>query len=149
VQIMIVRRFVPHAFGPGRASRRSLVRIAVAVAASSVVCVAGPAGAASDARITLKGAPFKAFTEEDTRQFVDAARTAADSTDAADETRWANEASGAWGTLTVKRSFKRNGATCRELRGENNAGGRTDPFRMVLCKIKGDWKLISSGPVRN
>lgn len=135
---MIARRFVPHAW---------------AVASTVVLAAVAPptfaASTASESKIVLKGAPFKAFTDEDTRQFIDAARTAADSTDMADETRWANEASGAWGTLAVKRSFKRNGAPCRELRGENNAGGRTDPFRMVLCRIRGEWKLISSGAVRN
>lgn len=134
-----------------RSSGRDVARALVIVAAfaGAFTAIARPAAAAAvGPRLVLKGAPFKAFTEEDTRQFIDAARTAAESTDPEDETRWANEASGSWGTMAVTRRFKRQGAQCREIRGENTAGGRTDPFRIVLCRAKDEWKVISSGPVR-
>ncbi len=120
----------------------------VAAPALGLAVAATPAGAATGLGAVLKGSPFQYFTEEDTRQFIDAARTAADSTDMTDETRWANEASGSWGTMSVTRSYKRNGAPCRELRGENTARGRTEPFRLVLCRSKGEWKIASSGAVR-
>lgn len=126
---------------------RRLIAVVVAPVAALAFAVA-PAGAATGLGTALKGSPFQYFTEEDTRQFIEAARTAVDSTDVTDETRWANEASGAWGTIVVKRNFKRGGAPCRELRGENTARGRTEPFRLVLCRSKGEWKIASSGAVR-
>jgi surface antigen len=116
-----------------------------------VVATGAPLAGASAASLagTLKGTPFQSFTDDDTRQFEETARTLADAEKDGASLRWANDATGAWGTLELKRSFKRNGAPCREMRGENTARGRTEPFRLVLCRTaKGEWRIVASGVAR-
>jgi surface antigen len=81
---------------------------------------------------------------------VATARTLAESGKVGDSARWANEASGSWGTVDLKRAYRRsNGTPCRELRGENTARGRTEAYRVVLCRTpKGEWKVATSGPAK-
>lgn len=95
----------------------------------------------------LKGSPFALFTDQDSEMFLATARQLATSKEDGEELRWANDASGAWGTMTSRRTFTRRGATCRDVRGENTAKGRTEAFRVVLCKnAQGEWRIASSGP---
>lgn len=126
-------------------------RVPAAVRAAVLACLvafAVPATAASFAG-ALRGSPFEFFTEEDTRQFIAAARALVEAEKPSESRRWANEASGAWGTMAVRRSFRRNGAPCRDIRGENTARGRTEAFRLVLCQTpEGEWKISSSGPAK-
>jgi surface antigen len=127
------------------AAARAVARV---VLVACLVALAVPASAASLAG-ALRGSPFQFFTEEDTRQFVTTARALADEEKPEDGRRWANEASGAWGTMAVTRTFRRNGAPCKEIRGENTARGRTEPFRLVVCRTpQGEWKIASSGAVK-
>jgi surface antigen len=125
------------------APARTAVRV---VALACFVAWSAPAAAASMAG-ALRGSPFQFFTEEDTRVFIDTARALVDEEKPGDGKRWANEASGAWGTMAVTRSFRRSGAPCREIRGENTARARTEAFRLVVCRNpQGEWKIASSGP---
>lgn len=125
-----------------------LLPLAGALAAVFLALTPGPAAAAGLGAV-LKGSPFEFFTEEDTTQFIAAARALAVEPEAGATRRWANEASGAWGTMGVKRNFRRSGAPCKEIRGENTARARTEPFRLVLCQTaKGEWRIASSGPVK-
>jgi surface antigen len=121
---------------------------AVAALALALSAFAQPARvAAADSAATLKGTPFAGFTDEDTAMFMRTARTLVTSKADGAELRWANDASGAWGTMAVKRSFRRRGATCRDVRGDTTAKGRTEAFRVVLCRRPpGEWRLASSGP---
>jgi surface antigen len=129
-------------------------RPAIAARAPALVvllaCLAGFAMPAAGSSLAgaLRGSPFQFFTEEDTRQFIATARALADEEKPdPDGKRWANEASGAWGTMAVTRSFRRSGAPCREIRGENTARNRTEAFRLVVCRTpQGEWKIASSGP---
>jgi surface antigen len=125
---------------------RRLASIAVLCLAS----VSGSAYAATGLGAALRGSPFQFFTEEDTRQFLSAARTLAETGKDGETARWANEASGAWGTMEIRRSFKRDASTpCREMRGENTARGRTEAFRLTTCRnAKGEWRIANSGPVK-
>lgn len=115
-------------------------------AALAALALPDVASAAAGLGTALKGSPFARFTDQDTEMFLGTARTLVESKKDGDELRWANDASGAWGTMNVKRTFKRRGATCRDVRGENTAKGRTEPFRVVLCRTaEGEWKIASSG----
>jgi surface antigen len=129
-----------------RVPRRARAAVQALVLACLAV-LAAPAGANTLAG-ALRGSPFQFFTEEDTQQFVATARAlVAEEENSPDGKRWANEASGAWGTMAITRKFRRSGAPCREIRGENTARGRTERFRMVVCQTpKGEWKIASSGP---
>lgn len=114
-----------------------------AMPASAATASAATAGAAP----ALKGTPFASFTEDDTALFMNTARVLVTSKADGEKLRWANDASGAWGTMTVKSTYKRRGATCRDVRGDNTAKGRTDAFRVVLCRrAQDDWRVASSGP---
>lgn len=127
---------------PASATTAALLALAVAAA----LVLPGVAAATPGAGAALEGSPFSRFTERDTELFVGTARTLVKSKADGQQLRWANDATGAWGTMNVKRTFKRRGATCRDVRGENTAKGRTEPFRVVLCKTaQGEWRIASSG----
>lgn len=126
-----------------RASARAVLLACVAALALPAAALASAPGLGG----ALRGSPFQFFTEEDTRQFIATARSLVDEEKPTDGKRWANEASGAWGTMAVTRSFRRSGAPCREIRGENTARNRTEAFRLILCRTsQGEWKIASSGP---
>ncbi len=45
------------------------------------------------------------------------------------------------------RAFHRGDADCRELRGENTARGKVEPFRVTVCKgADGNWLLAPTEP---
>ena len=99
---------------------------------------ANPLGAA------IQGSPFQRFTDADYDLFFDNAQQAA--TGPLGEVRqWSNDKSGAHGTVKAVRSYQRDDADCRELRGENYARGRTESFRLAICKqADGKWRLAPS-----
>ena len=106
-----------------------------AVAMPLLALAASPIGAG------LKGSPFERFTDADFEKFLVGARTAAVAP-IGDVTEWSNTDSGAHGTVRAVRSYKYEDADCRELRGQNFAQGRTEPFRIGLCKdASGKWRL--------
>jgi surface antigen len=122
---------------------RALAALVLVLSAMAVPAAAGAAGIGG----SLKGSPFAGFTADDAAMFLRTARLLATSKADGEELRWANDASGAWGTLSVKRTFKRRGATCRDVRGDATVKGRTEPFRLVLCRRpQEDWRIASSGP---
>jgi len=109
-----------------------------------------PAGSDVMPRATLsgplKGTPFAAFTPEDTRWFLAAAGGLVAAPNGTSR-RWANDASGAWGSIEAVRSFRRSGNPCRELHGEHVASGGDERFRLVTCRTsRGEWRIVSSGP---
>jgi surface antigen len=126
------------------------MKVPTVLASVLLMLATGTASAAAGVSAVLKGSPFEFFSEEDTKQFVATARTLAESGKVGDSARWANEASGSWGTVDLKRAYRRsNGTPCRELRGENTARGRTEAYRVVLCRTpKGEWKVATSGPAK-
>jgi surface antigen len=126
------------------------MKVRPALPIALLVLAAGTASAAAGLGAVLKGSPFEFFNEDDTKQFTTTAWSLVETGKVGDSARWANEASGAWGTVDLKRAYKRsNGTPCRELRGENTARGRTEPYHLVLCRTnKGEWKIASSGPAK-
>ena len=96
----------------------------------------------------LKNSPFASFTDDDYKQFFASAKRAADGPVGGDSIQWSNTASGgAYGKLQSTRAFHRQDADCRELRGENTARGKAEPFRVTICKgADGHWRLAPSEP---
>ena len=95
----------------------------------------------------LTGSPFASFTDADYKQFFASASLVAEGPVGGKSADWSNAASGASGTVRSTRAFKRQDTDCRELRGTNTARGRTEPFRVTVCKAAdGSWRLAESEP---
>jgi surface antigen/uncharacterized lipoprotein NlpE involved in copper resistance len=96
----------------------------------------------------LRGSPFASFTDADYKEFFASAKRAADGPVGGDSITWSNTVTGgAYGSVKSTRAFHREEGDCRELRGENNARGRAEPFRVTVCKGKdGSWLLAPTEP---
>ena len=95
----------------------------------------------------LKNSPFASFTDDDYTQFFAGASRAADGPVGGDSIDWSNTASGAHGTVQSTRAIQRQEGDCRDLRGQNTARGRTEPFRVTVCKgADGIWRLVPTEP---
>lgn len=108
---------------------------------------AAPATAASGLAGALKDSPFTQFTEADYQQFFASVEQAAEGPVGGPAVNWANAASGARGSVYVLRAFQRPEGDCRDLKGENTARGRSEPYRVTACKAPGSqWRLMASEP---
>jgi surface antigen len=97
----------------------------------------------------LKNSPFASFTDSDYTQFFASVRKAAEGPVGGDSYDWANAETGAQGKVRSTRAFHREEGDCRELRGENSARGRVQPFRVTVCKkADGSWVLAPTEPER-
>lgn len=95
----------------------------------------------------LKNSPFATFTDSDYKQFLASATQAAEGPVGGETFEWSNAESGARGKVKSTRAFHREEGDCRELRGENSSRGRTQPFRVTVCKAKdGSWLLAPTEP---
>ena len=95
----------------------------------------------------LANSPFVDFTDADYEQFFASAKQAADGPVGGAKIDWSNAETQAHGTVHSTRAFRRQEGDCRELRGENTARGRTQPFRVTVCKGANDqWLLAPSEP---
>jgi len=107
--------------------------------------VAMPAAAASGLASAFKDSPFTQFTDTDYQQFFTAVGQAAEGPVAGPAVNWANAASGARGSVTVLRAYQRPEGDSRDLRGENTARGRSQPYRVTVCKAPGGkWRLMAN-----
>jgi len=112
----------------------------LAVLMAPLLAIASPIGAG------LKGSPFERFTDADFELFLDATRQAGQGL-LGELKEWSNAKSGAHGTVKAVRDYKRDDADCRELRGQNSARGRTEPFHLAICKAAdGKWRLAPFEP---
>lgn len=118
---------------------RLMIRIGLLVA-PVVALAASPLGAA------MKGSPLERFTDADYEIFLDSAQQVANGP-LGEVREWSNAKSGAHGTVKAVRNYKRDDAECRELRGKNSARGRTEAFRLAICKeADGKWHLAPYEP---
>jgi len=109
--------------------------------------VAAPAIAVSGLASAFKDSPFTQFTDADYQQFFAAVGQAAEGPVGGPAVNWANAASGARGSVNVLRAYQRPEGDCRDLRGENTARGRSEPYRVTVCKAPGGkWRLMASEP---
>ena len=107
--------------------------------------VSGPTTAASGLAGAFKDSPFTQFTEADYQQFFASVEQAVEGPVGGPAVNWANAASGARGSVNVTRAFQRPEGDCRDLRGENTARGRSEPYRVTVCKAPGGkWRLMTS-----
>jgi surface antigen/uncharacterized lipoprotein NlpE involved in copper resistance len=98
----------------------------------------------------LKDSPFASFTDSDYKQFFASVKKVADGPVGGDSAEWSNAETGAKGNVKSTRAFHRQEGDCRELRGQNTARGRTEPFRVTVCKGKDDsWMLAPTEPEQN
>ena len=112
-----------------------------------LACLAPLAAYATGLGAVLKDSPFTDFGDADYKQFFVAVKQAADGPVGGPAIDWSNDASGAHGTVKATREFQRQGGDCRELRGENTARGRSEPYRVTVCKgADGKWLLAPSEP---
>ena len=119
--------------------RRSCIAIAT-------LLLPGLALAAGGIGAVLKGSPLEHFSEADYQQFLATAQQAADGL-LGKSIDWSTGEDGAHGTVKAVAAFERDGATCRELRGQVAARGKRDPFRITVCKAgEGGWRLASNRP---
>jgi surface antigen len=122
----------------------SRVRLMIALCA-----LLAPVLAVADTGLSavLKGSAFERFTDIDYQSFFETAGRAA-SGPLGQRVEWSNPKSGAHGAMQAVREFRRYDTDCRELRGESTAAGRTDPFRIAVCKdaASGKWRLAPSEP---
>ncbi len=96
----------------------------------------------------LKNSPFGSFTDADYKQFFASAKRAAEGPVGGDVIKWSNTGSGgAYGQVQSTRAFHREEGDCRELRGQNTARGKAEPFRVTVCQGKdGSWRLAPTEP---
>jgi surface antigen/uncharacterized lipoprotein NlpE involved in copper resistance len=95
----------------------------------------------------LKGSPFASFTESDYAQFFASVTKVADGPVGGPSADWSNPDTGAAGTVQSVRAFERPEGDCRDLGGTNTARGRTEQFRVTVCKAKdGSWRLVPTEP---
>jgi len=107
--------------------------------------LATPAAEATGLAGPLRNSPFTQFTDADYQQFFAAVGQAAEGPVGGPAVNWANAASGARGSVNVLRAYQRPEGDCRDLRGENTARGRTQPYRVTVCKAPaGKWRLMAT-----
>ena len=112
-----------------------------------LACLAPLAAHAAGLGAVLQNSPFTDFTDADYKQFFVAVKQAADGPVGGPASDWTNQASGAHGTVQSTRAFQRQEGDCRELRGDNTARGRSEPYRITVCKgADGKWLLAPSEP---
>lgn len=108
----------------------------------------GSLPAAPQTGLTFTNSPFAQFTDDDNKLFLDAVRKAASGAPGGAPVDWANAGSGAHGTVRYTRALTgRPEGDCREMQGDNTARGRTEQFRVTVCKDpKGQWRLATNSP---
>jgi surface antigen/uncharacterized lipoprotein NlpE involved in copper resistance len=108
----------------------------------------GSLPAAPQTGLTFTNSPFAQFTDEDNKLFLEAVRKAASGAPGGAPVDWANAGSGAKGTVRYTRALTgRPEGDCREMQGDNTARGRTEQFRVTVCKDpKGQWRLATNSP---
>ena len=108
---------------------------------TAAVLVLAPLPAAPQTGLTFANSPFANFTDDDYKLFFDSVKKAASGEPGGAPVDWANTASGAHGTVRYTRALQRPEGDCREMQGENTARGKTEPFRVTVCKDpKGEWR---------
>lgn len=103
--------------------------------------------AAAQTGLTFVHSPFAQFTDDDYKLFFDSVKKAASGKPGGAPVDWSNSASGAHGTVRYTRALQRPEGDCREMQGDSTARGKTEPFRVTVCKDpKGEWRLTTNSP---
>jgi surface antigen len=116
---------------------RKLVLAAVLAATSSLASATNWVG-------VLKDTPAEEFDDEDLRIFLDTSRKALNEGRDNETLSWDNPETRSRGDITVLRSFDWKTHRCKEVRLNNEAGGRKRTSMLNVCSIDGKWRLLSS-----
>ncbi|MDZ7589323.1 MAG: hypothetical protein U5L05_01250 [Rubrivivax sp.] len=123
---------------------------AVLAASAVLAVVAGLASpwAAASWGLAMRDSPARDFDDEDSRQFLAAARQVLEAPLPPQPLAWRNEASGAGGTLLVIGQPKRQGfVECRRVRATLYSKSRQgQPQLWTACRQEsgGSWRLVSA-----
>jgi surface antigen len=117
---------------------RSVVPLLIALAAVSL-----PAFALNWVPL-LKNTPAERFDDEDLQMFLVNARKAVNETPDNQTVSWENPKTKHHGDVTVLKSFKKDGRTCKRVRVRNEADGRKASSVVDACQIDGRWRLIGA-----
>ena len=105
--------------------------------------------AAANWGLAMRDSPARDFDDEDSRQFLAAARQVLEAPPPPQPLEWRNPASGAGGTLLVIGQPKRQGfVECRRVRATLFSRRRQgQPQVWTACREEsgGSWKLVSAG----
>jgi surface antigen len=93
-------------------------------------------------RSFYQGLPISHMTDEDYAIAMKVIDAALDEGAEGTTYRWENRATGASGTITPRKSFSRNGMSCRDARIEAAAGGQRNDSAWTLCKTAQGWKVL-------
>ena len=82
----------------------------------------------------LNNAPARHFTEQDWDVLMENVQRVLDETPDGETVEWANEETGAHGSLTPASTGERNGMTCRSLEMENHARNVSATSNLEYCR---------------
>ena len=90
----------------------------------------------------MDDSPFAYFSEQDRELFKGALVDILDKGTDGESRTWSNPASTAGGTMSIVKSFERDGLACRTLSITNKAKGRSEKGQYRFCKqASGEWKV--------
>jgi hypothetical protein len=93
----------------------------------------------------LTGRNFMAFGEADMKLFINMAETTVGSQPDGVPVHFNGQQAGVSATMSVAKSYTRDGYSCRALAGETTVNATTEPFTLHYCRDKaGAWRLASS-----
>ena len=86
------------------------------------------------------------LSAEDRKRLQTATQTALESGAPGIATKWRNNSSGAYGSVTPQPIFPMNGTSCREFQQHINAGGEMATGYGTACRDrKGIWRIAENG----
>lgn len=92
----------------------------------------------------LNNAPARHFTERDWEVLMENVQRVLDETPDGETVEWANEKSGAHGSLTPVSTGERDGMKCRNLEMENHARNVSAKSNLEYCqRPDGSWGFLS------
>src|SRR5262245_9460399 len=92
----------------------------------------------------LKNTPAERFDDEDLQLFLTTARKAVNEAADNQTVTWENPATKHHGEVTVLKSFKKDGRSCKRVRVRNEADGRKSNSVVDACQVDGKWRLIGA-----
>jgi surface antigen len=115
---------------------RMVCALATAVVAMSFSC---PVFAQNS--LFLANGPLGHITKTDKTIALAAIRAALESGSDGHTYTWSNSATGASGTVTPVKTYKKNGMACRRADFTTYAGGERGGSAWNLCKTSAGWKI--------
>lgn len=113
----------------------------VCALAPAVIAVSFSYPAFAQNSLFLANGPLGHITKTDKTIALAAIRTALDSGSDGHTYTWSNPATGASGTVTPGKTYKKNSMACRRAEFTTYAGGERGGSTWNLCKTNAGWKI--------